>query len=79
MKCEELLRLLNDYVDGDIDPALCTQFEQHLAGCDPCRVVVDTLRKTITLYKGEEIYEMPQEFREQLHQTLRKKWEQLFE
>ncbi|MCI0535859.1 MAG: zf-HC2 domain-containing protein [Verrucomicrobiales bacterium] len=74
MKCHDLLAWLNDYVDGGIDPAVCKEFEHHLAGCDPCRVVVDTVRKTITLYREAQPYELPAEFREKLHAALRRKW-----
>ncbi len=74
MKCEDLLLMLNDYVDGDIDPSICEQFEKYMTDCDPCRVVVDNIRKTIALYKEEEIYETPVEFKERLHQALREKW-----
>ncbi|MCS6860616.1 MAG: zf-HC2 domain-containing protein [Abditibacteriales bacterium] len=77
MKCEDLLRMLNDYVDGDIDPAVCEDFEEHLAGCNPCALVVDSIRKTITLYKGEEVYEIPLPFRERLHRVLRERWKEL--
>ena len=77
MKCEDMLRLLNDHVDGQIDPALCDDFERHLAGCNPCKIVVDNIRKTITLYKGEEVYELPAGFRERLHGALGKKWKEL--
>lgn len=76
MKCEELLALLNDYVDGDIDPAVCEDLEEHLAGCNPCQVVVDNIRKTITLYKGGELYEPPRPFRERLHRLLRERWKE---
>ncbi len=61
MKCEELLKILSEYVDGEIDPSLCKEFERHLAGCDPCKVVVDTVRKTITLYRESEVWEIPSE------------------
>jgi len=74
MKCEELLRMLNDYVDGDIDPSMCEEFQRHLDGCDPCKVVVDSIKKTITLYKEEGVYTLPAEFREKLHSMLREKW-----
>lgn len=77
MKCEDLLRMLNDYVDGDIDPAMCADFEKHLAGCNPCALVVDSIRKTITLYKGEEVYEIPIPFQERLRSVLREKWKDL--
>jgi anti-sigma factor RsiW len=74
MTCEDMLRLLGEYVDAEIDPALCAEFERHLAGCDPCKVVVDNIRRTITLYKGEEVYELPAGFHDRLHQALRKRW-----
>jgi len=74
MKCEDLLRMLNEYVDGEIDPSICDQFESHLEGCDPCQVVVDTVRRTITLYKDEQVYSIPIEFRLRLRDTLRDKW-----
>ena len=74
MKCEELLKMLNEYVDGTVDPAICQEFEKHMAGCNPCQVVVDNIRKTITLYKNGEKVEVPASFREKLHQVLRRRW-----
>ena len=76
MKCEELLKMLNDYVDGEIDVAVCKEFEKHLAGCNPCQIVVDTVRKTITLYRGKDVYELPADFRQRLYKALRRKWEE---
>jgi len=76
MKCEELLKLLNEYVDGTVDPAICTEFEQHMAGCNPCQVVVDNIRKTITLYKNGQPRELPVECRDRLHAVLRERWNQ---
>ncbi len=74
MKCEDLLRQLNDYVDGGVDPALCEDFERHMAGCDPCQVVVDNIRKTITLYRDGKPLDLPAPFRARLHEALRDRW-----
>jgi anti-sigma factor RsiW len=74
MKCEDLLRLLNEYVDGTVDPAVCAEFEKHMAGCNPCQVVVDNIRQTITLYRHGQPYELPRPFRDHLHQALRARW-----
>jgi anti-sigma factor RsiW len=74
MKCEELLAMLNDYVDGTVDPGVCEEFERHMAGCNPCQVVVDNIRKTITLYKEGKPCELPLEFRQRLHRALRDRW-----
>ncbi len=78
MKCEEMMAALNDYVDGELDPSFCESFESHLAGCNPCEIVVDNIRKTITLYKAGKPYEMPPEFQRQLHQVLRDRWKKVF-
>jgi len=77
MKCEELLAMLNEYVDGTVDPGVCGEFEKHLAGCNPCQVVVDNIRQTITLYKDGRPYELPVAFRKRLHDALRQRFEQL--
>lgn len=76
MKCEQLLALLNDYIDGDIKPGICAELEQHLAACNPCHVVVDTVRKTITLYKAGAPYDLPPGFHDRLHAELRARWKQ---
>jgi anti-sigma factor RsiW len=76
MKCEDLMALLNDYVDGEIDPTICEEFERHMAGCNPCQVVVDNIRKTITLYRAGVPYELPIAFRNRLHEALRKRWKE---
>ncbi len=49
-RCRSLLDGLSLYVEGEAPPELCSEIERHLAGCSDCRVVVDTLRRTIDLY-----------------------------
>jgi anti-sigma factor RsiW len=78
MNCDDLLLALNDYVDGHVEPALCKQFEAHLAGCNPCQIVVDNIRQTITLYKAGEPYELPSGFRDELRRSLRDRWKKKF-
>jgi predicted anti-sigma-YlaC factor YlaD len=43
---------LSDYLEGDLHPEMCAEIERHLAECGNCRIVVDTLRKTIMLYQA---------------------------
>ena len=74
MNCDDLLDALNDYVDGNVDPSVCEEFAEHLAGCNPCQVVVDNIRKTITLYRAGQPYDLPPEFRRRLHSSLRECW-----
>ncbi|NOX53710.1 MAG: zf-HC2 domain-containing protein [Planctomycetes bacterium] len=78
MKCEELLKALNDYIDGDIDPAICEGFEEHLAGCNPCQIVIDNIRQTIRLYRDGQPYDLPAEFHQRLRSMLRQRWQEKF-
>ena len=74
MDCEKMLLMLNEYVDGDINPEVCEQFRHHLQGCNPCRIVVDNIRNCILIYKGTEVYELPVDFRSKLRDSIRRHW-----
>ena len=79
MTCEELLQALNEYVDGTLNLAVCEKFAAHLAGCNPCQVVIDNIRQTIALYRAGEPYPLPDEFDRHLKQTLRERFREKFE
>jgi anti-sigma factor (TIGR02949 family) len=69
--CHELLNSLSDFVDGSLSPALCAEIEQHMDNCQNCRVVVDTLRRTILLYQQTNTaVEVPHDVRERLFYRL---------
>ena len=76
MKCEDLLKALGDYVDGGLEPGICEAFESHLAGCQPCQVVVDNVRRTIARFRDGKPYERPDAFRDRLHAAVRAKWKE---
>ena len=50
MSCKDMLGNLSDYIDGQLESELCAEIEQHVACCTNCRIVVDTLERTVTLY-----------------------------
>ncbi|GEM_PF-275965 len=62
------LEQLSDFIDGELAPELCAELEQHMAECTNCRIVVDTLRKTISLYHtlGASQTELPADVEERL-------------
>jgi predicted anti-sigma-YlaC factor YlaD len=75
--CRSLLASLSDYVDGntqDLDFAsreVCLEIERHIVNCDKCRIVVDTLRKTISLYHTVATSPtLPEGVRERLYKRL---------
>lgn len=69
--CRSLLGSLSDYVDGELGKSLCDEIERHLAECHDCRVVVDTLKKTVYLvHQSAEPPELPQPVRDRLFKSL---------
>ena len=69
--CEELLGSLSAYIDGDLNPELCQELEKHLAGCDNCRVVLNTTKRTIELVHAPlEKLDLPEDVRERLFKRL---------
>jgi anti-sigma factor RsiW len=69
-ECQHLLGQLSDYVDGELGQAMCEEIERHLAGCENCRVVVDTLRKTVMLYQTQGQTPLPGDVQERLFKIL---------
>ncbi len=69
--CRQLRNLLSDYLDGELEAALCAELEAHLAGCPDCRVMVDTVRKTIILYRSQAPTELPAEVKDRLYRVLK--------
>jgi anti-sigma factor RsiW len=69
-ECKHLLGQLSDYVDGELGQAMCQEIERHLAGCQDCRVVVDTLRKTVLLYQSYSSDPIPGDVEERLFKVL---------
>ena len=68
--CRELLGELSAYLDGEASAEVCAEIRRHMADCEKCRVVVDTLRKTVTLYHTVLQPEMPEQARERLYKVL---------
>ncbi|MBN1284267.1 MAG: zf-HC2 domain-containing protein [Anaerolineae bacterium] len=70
-ECRRLLDGLSLYLDGEAEAALCAEIEAHMAECENCRIVVDTLRKTVLLYREESPAPLPSDVRRRLYAALK--------
>ena len=69
--CVNLLGSLSEYIDGELNPELCAEIEKHLAGCEDCRVVLNTTKRTIDLVHAPiEKPAIPDDVRERLFKRL---------
>lgn len=71
--CKKYLSLLSDYVDGDLNEEMCEHLEEHMAGCEDCTIVVNTLKRTVDLYHTstpEENQGLPEDVKSRLYKRL---------
>jgi len=74
LSCREILDNLSSYIDAELDPSLCEEIERHMAGCNPCVAFLNTLKKTVVLYRNcSEQDDVPQEVHIDLHHFLRQR------
>jgi len=73
VKCNDFLKELSDYLDGRITEELKTELDEHLHWCHECHVVMNTTKKTIEIYRDNQIYELPTGLRTRLHDAIMKK------
>lgn len=70
--CQALLGSLSEYIDGELPADLCREIEKHLEGCDNCRVVLNTTKRTIDLVQIPVDKEtVPDDVRERLFLRLK--------
>jgi predicted anti-sigma-YlaC factor YlaD len=49
LTCQELVELVNDYIEGLLLSEEQTRFELHLQGCSGCRAYLQQMKQTIYL------------------------------
>jgi len=70
VSCQDVLRELSNFVDGEVDPALRAEIEEHLKGCHRCSVLVDSTHKVLYVVGDERVFTVPVGYSERLHQRI---------
>ena len=68
--CSEVMEQLADYLDEDARAELRKAIDDHCEHCSDCRYYVDTVKKTVVLYKAERRIEVPLKATASLHAAL---------
>ena len=72
MKCEEVHRLLDIYLDGELDFTQRPELEQHLAVCSACRSLIEEHREFRTFFTANlATYEAPARLKAKVRAALR--------
>ncbi len=59
MDCDKLLHQICDELAEDIDSEVCQQLRIHLQQCANCRNGVESMRKTVALYRCLQQKDVP--------------------
>jgi anti-sigma factor RsiW len=71
MTHRQIFKKVCDFIDGELDEASCEELKKHVAACPRCRIYVDTVRKTILLYKVKDSpKKLPAAAQERLYATV---------
>ena len=70
MKCSDFLKELTDYLDNTMDQHTRAELEEHLQWCHNCYVVCNTTKSTIEIYRGSQLYELPDDLRSRLRTAI---------
>ena len=62
-KCGNLVRLLADYLEGQLPEATHRELEQHLLKCPRCVTQLRTYQSTVSLLRSLDENELPPELR----------------
>ena len=72
MNCEEATKLMDGYLDGELDPIISEKIEQHLRDCRKCEEAYDAhTALTHAISRGAPYYKAPIELRQRVHSSLR--------
>ena len=70
MPCRDKIEQICLELGEDIDSEVCQELRRHLEECSDCRAYVDSLRKTVHLYRYMPGVLPTQEAREKLFKVL---------
>ena len=72
MNCEEAIRLVDGYLDGELDAVTNQEIECHLRECDKCAQAYESERDLIrAIAAGAPYFKAPAELRQSIQSSLR--------
>jgi len=74
MKCKQVYHYICDNLDADIDSPRCRQLKRHLEACPDCAAYLDSLKKTVLLYKNLPAPTVPLSVHKQLFKAINVAW-----
>jgi mycothiol system anti-sigma-R factor len=76
MNCDEVSRLLDAYIDGELDEVTQPELQKHLDGCSDCRKEAEAVNRFKSLVRiNMPVYKAPAELKSRIRASLREETE----
>lgn len=73
MRCPDVLDHICEELDSKLTTAQCREIKRHLAKCPNCTAYLDSLKKTVKLYRSYPDKKVPKKIRKELFEVLKLK------
>jgi anti-sigma factor (TIGR02949 family) len=73
-KCNDIVRLLAEFLDGQLPPDVHAGLERHLSKCPRCLAQLKTYRSTVSLLRSVTEEDLPAELRMTLKSFVQANW-----
>ncbi len=70
MNCRQAYRFICDNLDEKVASPRCRAIRKHIARCPRCRAYLDSLKKTVRLYRATPGPKLPRATHQQLMRAL---------
>ncbi len=71
-RCPDILATYSAYLDKEIDADTCRAMQEHVASCERCRNVCDSLKETLALCRTLPTVEVPADVQKAVREALRR-------
>lgn len=71
LSCSKVYEHLCENLDERLDSESCRKIKAHIGGCKNCSALLDSLKKTIFLYKRYPAPQLPKQSRKKLFAVIR--------
>ncbi|MFZ4619472.1 MAG: anti-sigma factor family protein [Bacteroidota bacterium] len=71
LSCGKVYEHLCDNLDSQLDSEECRRIKEHLKDCKNCSALLDSMKKTVTLYKSYPAPKLPGKCRQELFAVIK--------
>jgi len=62
-ECVALFAKLSEYMDGELDPAVCAEVDGHMVDCAPCKEFLESLRRAVAHVASTQVSDLPDDLK----------------